>query len=526
MGITVLRGKYMNMGNKVNDLRARKQNASLGGGQTKIERQKEKGKQTARERILGLYDQGSFVEIDAFVETRSIDFDMQNRKVMGDGVVTGYGRINGRLVFSSTQDYTVMHGSMGEMHAKKISKMLDMAVKMGAPVVFINDSDGARLEEGVDVLAGFGDIFQKTATASGVIPMISVILGTCAGGAVYAPALTDFIIMCDKTSHMYMTGPSVIEAVTGEKTNADDLGGSHTQTEKTGNAHLRYAGENECLLGLKKLLSYLPDNNLSASPVVNGTDDVNRAVAEIYDMIPEDPKMPYDIRNIVTAVVDAGSFMEIQPDFAKNMITGLARIGGNSVGIVANNPQFLDGNLDVDASDKAARFVLFLDSFNIPILTFTDVQGYAIGVKQETMGIVRHGAKLIYAFTEASVPKINVIVGKAFGGAYIAMNSKHLGADVVYAFPTAQIAVMGTEGAADIIYAKDIAKSEDPINFRKDKIDEYRNRFASPYEAAKKGYVDDVIDPAFTRAYIAVALDMLKSKRETRPNKKHGNMPL
>jgi acetyl-CoA carboxylase carboxyltransferase component len=323
-----------------------------------------------------------------------------------------------------------------------------------------------------------------------------------------------------------MTGPSVIEGVTGEKTNSEDLGGSHTQTEKTGNAHLRYASEFECLEGLRKLLSYLPDNNLAASPVVTSTDDVNRAVAEIYDMIPEDPKLTYEIKKIVTAVVDTGSFMEIQPDYAKNIVTGLARIDGNSVGIVANNPKFLEGYLDVDASDKAARFVLFLDSFNIPILTFTDVPGYAIGVKQETMGIVRHGAKLIYAFTEASVPKINVIVGKAYGGAYIAMNSKHLGADVVYAFPTAQIAVMGTEGAADIIYAKDIAKSDDPITFRKDKIDEYRNRFASPYEAAKKGYVDDVIDPAFTRAYVAVALDMLKSKRETRPNKKHGNMPL
>ncbi len=511
---------------KINELRAKKKQLELGGGQKKIEGQHSKGKMTARERLDAFFDDATFVEIDAFVETRCIDFGMQDKKMPGDGVVTGYGNVDGRLVFASAQDFTVIGGSLGEMHAKKITKMMDMAMKMGSPVISINDSGGARIHEGIDALSGFGDIFYRNTMASGVVPQISVILGPCAGGAVYSPAITDFILMVEKTSQLFITGPSVIKAVTGEEVSMQDLGGATVHNEKSGNAHFNFEDEDACITGLKKLLSYLPDNNLSGAPKIETTDDLSRVSAKIYDIIPESINTAYDVKEVIAEVVDDGDFMETQADYAKNIVVGFARFNGRSVGIVANNPSHLAGSLDVNASDKAARFIRFCDSFNIPLVTFTDVPGYFPGVEQEYNGIIRHGAKLLYAFSEASVPKINVIMRKAYGGAYIAMNSKHLGADIVYAWPTAEIAVMGAEGAANIIFRKDIANSEDPITFRAEKIEEYRSKFSNPYVAASKGYVDDVIDPAATRAYIASALEMLQSKREDRPKKKHGNIPL
>jgi len=511
---------------KINDLYARKQRASLGGGEERIKKQHEAGKKTARERIQMLVDPDSFVEIDAFVETRSTEFDMPKKKALGDGVVTGYGTVNGRLVFVASQDFTVIGGSLGEMHAKKITKVMDMAMKMGAPFISINDSGGARIEEGIDALSGFGEIFYRNTLASGVIPQISVIMGPCAGGAVYSPAITDFIFMVEKTSQMFITGPQVIKAVTGEDVTFEELGGAETHNTLSGVAHFKSATEEECMKEIRRLLSFIPDNNLSDSELVNSNDDVNRVIPELNAIIPDDANKPYDMKQIITAVVDNADFLEVQAGFAKNIIVGFGRINGRTVGIIANQPQVNAGVLDVNSSDKAARFVRFCDAFNIPIVTFTDVPGYLPGVGQEHSGIIRHGAKLLYAFSEATVPKINVIVRKAYGGAYIAMNSKHLGADMVFAWPTAEIAVMGPEGAANIIFKKDIAQSEDPIKFRAEKIQEYRDKFSNPYIAAARGYVDDVIEPARTRIHIASALEMLVSKRETRPSKKHGNIPL
>ncbi len=511
---------------KINELRARRKKIEMGGGQGKIDDQHSKGKMTARERLEKLFDEGTFVEIGAFVETRSTDFGMQDKKMPGDGVVTGYGNVNDRLVFASAQDFTVIGGSLGEMHASKITKMLDSAVKMGAPVISINDSGGARIHEGIDALSGFGDIFFKNTMASGVVPQISVIMGPCAGGAVYSPAITDFVLMVDETSQLFITGPSVIKSVTGEDVSMQDLGGSKVHSEKSGNAHFRYENEDACIEGLKKLLSYLPDNNLSGAPKTETDDDLNRVSAKIYDIMPESINAGYKVVDIIKEVADDGDFLEIQSEYAKNIVIGLSRLNGRTIGIVANNPAVMAGSLDVNSSDKAARFVRFCDSFNIPIVTFTDVPGYFPGLEQEYSGIIRHGAKLLYAFSEATVPKINVIMRKAYGGAYIAMNSKHLGADVVYAWPTAEIAVMGADGAANIIFRKDIADSDEPVSFRKEKIQEYRDKFSNPYVAASKGYVDDIIDPAATRAYIASALEMLQSKREDRPKKKHGNIPL
>lgn len=466
------------------------------------------------------------MELDAFVETRGTDFGMQEKKVAGDGVVTGYGTIDGRLVYVASQDFTVIGGSLGEMHAKKITKVMDLAMKMGAPFISINDSGGARIEEGIDALGGFGEIFRRNTLASGVIPQISVIMGPCAGGAVYSPAITDFVFMVDKTSHMFITGPSVIKAVTGEDVTFDALGGSGAHSSVSGVAHFRAPDEEACFAQIKKLLSFLPDNNLSDPEIVVAGDDVNRLDDALNTIIPDDPNKPYDMLDIITRVVDNGDFFQVHEGFAKNLIVGFARIGGRTVGIIANQPKVVAGVLDVDASDKGARFVRFCDAFNIPLITFTDVPGYLPGVKQEHNGIIRHGAKLLYAFSEATVPKINVIVRKAYGGAYIAMNSKHLGADMVLAWPTAEIAVMGPDGAANIIFKKEIGKAEDPIAFRKEKIQEYRDKFSNPYIAAARGYVDDVIEPATTRQRIASALDMLAGKRETRPPKKHGNIPL
>ena len=524
--LNILRGGKMATFEKVNDLYMRKERLLRGGGEKRIAKQHEAGKKTARERLNLLFDEGSFVEVDAFVETRGIDFDMQNKKIPGDGVITGYGTVDGRLVFASSQDFTVMGGSLGEMHAKKITKVMDMAMKMGAPFISINDSGGARIEEGIDALGGFGDIFFRNTLASGVIPQISVIMGPCAGGAVYSPAITDFVFMVDKTSHMFITGPQVIKAVTGEEVSFDALGGAAAHNTISGVAHFDCPTEEDCFSQIKKLLSFLPDNNLSDPEEILSNDDINRLDADLNAIIPDDPNKPYDMMEIISRTVDNGDFFEIHKGFAKNIIVGFARIGGKTVGIVANQPKVAAGVLDVDASDKAARFIRFCDAFNIPLITFTDVPGYLPGVAQEHSGIIRHGAKLLYAFSEATVPKINVIVRKAYGGAYIAMNSKHLGADMVMAWPTAEIAVMGPDGAANIIFKKEIAESSDPIEFRKQKIQEYRDKFSNPYIAAARGYVDDVIEPATTRQRIASALDMLASKRETRPSKKHGNIPL
>jgi acetyl-CoA carboxylase carboxyltransferase component len=507
-------------------LNEKRSQLNLGGGEEKIKKQHEAGKKTARERINALLDENSFVELNAFAETRSIDFDMQKKKVPGDGVVTGYGSINGRLVFVSSQDFTVIGGSLGEMHAKKITNVMDMAIKTGAPFISINDSGGARIEEGIDALKGFGEIFTRNTHASGVIPQISVIMGPCAGGAVYSPAITDFVFMVENTSQMFITGPQVIKAVTGEDVTFNELGGADAHNSKSGVAHFKSENEDECIEKIRKLISFLPDNNLSDVPYLETNDDVNRIADNLIDIIPDDSNKPYDAMEIITSVVDNGDFFEVQEHFAKNIIVGFGRMNGKTIGIVANQPRFLAGVLDVDSSDKAARFVRFCDSFNIPIVSFTDVPGYLPGVNQEHSGIIRHGAKLLYAFAEATVPKINVILRKAYGGAYIAMNSKHLGADMVFAWPTAEIAVMGPEGAANIIFRKEIGNSDDPVATRNKLINEYKEKFSNPYIAAARGYVDDVIEPESTRIRIISALEMLAGKRERRPAKKHGNIPL
>ncbi len=511
---------------KLDDLQARRAVIEQGGGKSKIEKQHDSGKKTARERLSMLFDEGSFVELDAFVTHRCTEFGMADQIAPGEGVVTGYGTVDGRLVYAYAQDFTVIGGSLGEMHAAKICKVMDMAVKMGAPIVGINDSGGARIQEGIDALKGFGDIFYRNTLASGVIPQICMILGPCAGGAVYSPAICDFVFMVDKTSQMFITGPSVVKSVTGEEVSFDELGGANTHASKSGVATMACANEEECFEQVKSLLSLLPSNNLEVAPVYECNDDLNRLSESLSTIIPEDANKAYDIRTVIREVVDEGDFMELFQNFAQNMVTGFARMNGATVGILANQPNVMAGSLDCNSSDKGARFVRFCDSFNIPIITFTDVPGYLPGVAQEHNGIIRHGAKLLYAFSEATVPKINVIVRKAYGGAYIAMNSKHLGADMVFAWPTAEIAVMGPSGAANIIFRKEIADAEDPITARQEKIDEYTEKFANPYVAASRGYVDDVIEPDSTRPRIISALEMLMSKRESRPSKKHGNIPL
>ncbi len=511
---------------KLVDLQTRRSAIEQGGGETKIKKQHDSGKLTARERILKLFDEGSFVEIDAYVKHRCTEFDMPETEAPGEGVVTGYGTVDGRLVYVYAQDFTVIGGSLGEMHAKKICKVMDMAVKMGAPIIGMNDSGGARIQEGIDALSGFGEIFYRNVNASGVIPQISVIMGPCAGGAVYSPAITDFVFMVDKTSQMFITGPQVIKAVTGEEVTFDELGGASVHSSKSGVAHFKADNDEACIEQVKRLLSFLPSNNLESAPYYDTTDDLNRLSETLTNIVPDDNNKSYDVKEAIVAVVDNGDFFEVQKDFAQNIVVGFARMNGSTVGIVANQPKVLAGSLDVDSSDKAARFIRFCDSFNIPIITFTDVPGYLPGVEQEHNGIIRHGAKLLYAYSEATVPKINVILRKAYGGAYIAMSSKHLGADMVFAWPTAEIAVMGPDGAANIIFKNDIATSADPITTRQEKIEEYRQKFANPYEAAKRGYIDDVIEPDSTRPRIISALEMLASKRESRPAKKHGNLPV
>ncbi len=511
---------------KLDDLQQKRLTIEQGGGADKIKKQHDSGKKTARERLAMLFDEDSFVEIDAFVTHRSNEFNMPNTVAPGEGVVTGYGTVDGRLVYAYAQDFTVIGGSLGEMHAAKICKVMDMAMKMGAPIVGINDSGGARIQEGIDALKGFGDIFYRNTLASGVIPQISIILGPCAGGAVYSPAICDFIYMVDKTSQMFITGPSVVKSVTGEDVTFEELGGANTHATQSGVAGVMCQNEEECFAQVKNLLSYLPANNLEMSPVYDCEDDLNRLSETLTTIVPEDANKAYDMKNVIKEVVDNGEFIEIFENYAKNIITGFARMNGATIGIIANQPKFMAGSLDCDSSDKGARFVRFCDGFNIPLVTFTDVPGYLPGVTQEHNGIIRHGAKLLYAFSEATVPKINVIVRKAYGGAYIAMNSKHLGADMVFAWPSAEIAVMGPDGAANIIFKKDIANAADPISTRAEKIQEYTEKFANPYVAASRGYVDDVIEPDSTRPRIISALEMLMSKRETRPSKKHGNIPL
>lgn len=516
----------MSQSKKIDNLKILKKSIALGGGEDKIAKRHTDGKLSARERIELLFDKNSFVEVDAFIESRCFDFGMQKKKLAGDGVVTGYGTVNGRKVFVASQDFTVIGGSLGEMHARKITKVMDMALKMGAPFLSINDSGGARIEEGLDALSGYGDIFYRNTLASGVIPQISVIMGPCAGGAVYSPAITDFIFMVENTSQMFITGPQVIKSVTGEDVTAETLGGANVHTAVSGVAHFKSASEQECIEDIKRLLSFLPDNNVSDTMYFGETDSSNRIIDILNQIIPEESNKAYDMYEVIGQIVDNGDFFEIQSYFAQNMIIGFGRLNGKSVGIVANQPKVMAGSLDMNAADKAARFVRFCDAFNIPLVSLTDVPAFLPGVAQEHNGIIRHGAKLLYAFSEATVPKVNVILRKAYGGAYIAMNSKTIGADMVFAWPSAEIAVMGPEGAANIIFKKDITSSENPTQTRKDRIAEYRDKFSNPYVAAARGYVDDVIEPSETRARIILALEMLNTKRENRPAKKHGNIPL
>ena len=511
---------------KIDELIVRKQKIEQGGGLDKIEKLHEKGKLFARERINYLLDDGSFVEVGAFVKHRCSNFNMANIDAPSEGVVTGYGTIEGRLVFIYAQDFTVIGGSLGEMHANKICKVMDMAVKMGAPLIGINDSGGARIQEGVDALTGYGKIFFRNTRASGVIPQISVIMGPCAGGAVYSPAITDFIFMVDKTSQMFITGPQVIKVVTGEDVTAEKLGGAMTHNSVSGVAHFMASDEKACFEQIRKLLSYLPSNNMETTPEIQTQDDLNRIVPELDTIIPESANKPYDIKDIITKIVDDGDFFEVQPLYAKNIIIGYARLNGRSIGIIANQPKVLAGCLDINASDKAGRFIRTCDAFNIPLLTIADVPGFLPGTNQEYGGIIRHGAKMLYAYSEATVPKVTMIVRKAYGGAYIAMCSKDLGADMVYAWPNAEIAVMGPEGAANIIFKKEIEASLNPVDERQSKINEYRAEFATPYIAAERGYVDDVIIPSESRQRLTAAFEMLQSKRESSPPKKHGNLPV
>ena len=507
------------------ELNEKRNTAQAGGGTEAVSKQKEKGKGTARERIAQLLDPGSFVEIDEFVTHRCNNFGLNEKKPLGDGVITGWGTIEGRKVFIFSQDFTVFGGSLGEKHADKICKIMDMAMQMGCPVIGINDSGGARIQEAVDSLNGYGKIFKRNTLASGVIPQFSIIMGPTAGGAVYSPALTDFIFMVDKESIMHITGPEVIKAVTGESVTSEELGGAVTHNTISGNAHFCAKDESECFAQVRKVLSYLPLNNLDDSPFKATSDSVERADMTLREIVPVNPNKGYDVHEVLTKVLDDGEFTEVQAGFAKNIVTGYGRIGGRAVGIIANNADVMAGCLDINASDKASRFIRHCDAFNLPIVTFVDVPGYLPGIDQENGGIIRKGAKMLYAYSEATVPLVTVIMRKAYGGAYLAMSSKSLGADVVLAWPQAEIAVMGAEGAASIVFKKEINDSEDPSAKRLEKIDEYLEAFANPYRAAERGYVDKVILPEETRKAVWQAIEAVQSKRETAPSKKHGVIP-
>jgi acetyl-CoA carboxylase carboxyltransferase component len=511
---------------KIEDLRARKEAVRVAGGPDAIERQHARGKLTARERIDLLLDPGTFVETDPMARHRVHAFGMEQNRAYTDGVVTGWGTIDGRQVFVYSQDFTVFGGSLGEVHAEKICKVMDLAMATGAPVIGINDSGGARIQEGAASLAGFGYIFDRNVRASGVIPQISVIMGPCAGGAVYSPAITDFVFMVKETSHMFITGPDVIKTVTGEDVNFEELGGAQTHASRSGLASFIAEDEEECLRSVRYLLSFLPPNNLEDPPVYATTDDPERPVPELDGLVPDSAREPYDMKDVIRAVADDGAFLEVFPLWAMNVVIGFARVDGHTVGIVANQPKVLAGTLDIESSEKAARFVRFCDAFNVPLVTFEDVPGFLPGAAQEYGGIIRRGAKLLYAFTEATVPRVTVITRKAYGGAYVVMNSKHIRGDVSYAWPTAQIAVMGPEGAVNIVYRKQLKEAPDPEARRRELIAEYEDRFNNPYLAAERGYVDDVIEPSETRSRLVHALRMLRSKREAVPPRKHGNIPL
>jgi acetyl-CoA carboxylase carboxyltransferase component len=507
-------------------LRQIRERALLGGGERRIQQQHAKGKLTARERLDLLLDEGSFEEIDMFVTHRIDDFGMGTQKIPGDGVVTGWGLIDGRLVYVFSQDFTVFGGSLSEAHAQKITKIMDMAMKNGAPVIGLNDSGGARIQEGVLSLGGYADVFLRNVLASGVIPQISAIMGPCAGGAVYSPAITDFVLMVKDTSYMFVTGPNVVKTVTHEDVTFETLGGAMVHNSMSGVAHFALNSEEECLMSIRRLVSYLPSNNLDDPPFGPTDDPASRMDDDLNTIVPEVPTKGYDMKTVIRMIVDGGDFLEVQEYFAGNIIVGFARLGGQSVGIVAQQPLVLAGVLDIDASDKAARFVRFCDCFNIPIITFVDVPGFLPGTKQEHGGIIRHGAKLLYAYCEATVPKVTVITRKAYGGAYDVMSSKHVRGDINYAWPTAEIAVMGVDGAVNIIFKDQIESSDDPDATRKRLMADYQEKFANPFVAAGRGFIDDVIEPRQTRPKLISALQMLRNKRDTNPPKKHGNIPL
>lgn len=511
---------------KIDELRRRKAKSRSGGGQNRISAQHAKGKLTARERIQELLDEDSFTEVDALVEHRCRDFDMDRNIIPGDGVVCGYGTIDGRLVYCFAQDFTVYGGSLGEMHGLKICKILDMALKTGAPVIGLNDSGGARIQEGVASLGSYAEIFFRNVRSSGVIPQISVIMGPCAGGAVYSPAITDFVVMVEETSHMFITGPEVIKTVTNEEVGFEDLGGATTHATKSGVTHFTAKDDHVALEIVRELVSLIPSNNLDTAPSIETSDPLERSCDSLDSLVPEDPSRPYDMGEVIQEVLDLDSFLEVQDGFAPNIIIGLGRLGGQSIGVVANQPMHLAGCLDIDASVKAARFVRFCDAFNIPLLTFVDVPGFLPGASQEWGGIIRHGAKLLYAFAEATVPKMTVITRKAYGGAYDVMSSKHIRGDYNIAWPTAELAVMGAKGAVQIIHRRRIGSSKNPEQERQRLVDDYEESFANPYKAAALGYLDDVIVPSETRSALVKALGVILEKEEPRPEKKHGNIPL
>lgn len=516
----------MSLEDKIKKLEELNAEALLGGGADRIERQHAAGKLSARERIELLLDPGTFVETDRFVVHRCTDFEMDRKKFLGDGVVTGYGKIDGRPVFLFGQDFTVFGGSLSGAFAEKICKVMDLAAKSGAPFIGLNDGAGARIQEGVVSLGGYGDVFLRNVLQSGVIPQISAIMGPCAGGAVYSPAMTDFIIMVKGTSNMFITGPDVIKTVTHEDVTPEQLGGAVTHASKSGVADFAASSEEECLQLIRRLLSFIPQNNMEDPPFVASDDDPHRMDPRIRTLVPDNPNKPYDIRELIQIVVDDGDFLEVHAAWARNIVVGFARFGGRSVGIVANQPAFLAGCLDIDASRKAARFVRFCDAFNLPIVTFVDVPGFLPGTAQEYGGIITHGSKLLYAFCEATVPKITIITRKAYGGAYVVMSSKHIRGDVNLAFPTAELAVMGPDGAVNIVFRKELQEARDPVARKDELVAEYRENFANPYKAAELGYIDAVIKPEETRPRIIQSLEMLASKRDSNPPKKHGNIPL
>lgn len=516
----------MSTEDKHEELQKKKEKIKKGGGEKRIEKQHKKGKMTARERINYLLDDGSFNELNMFVENRSTSLGMDEKDLPGEGVVVGYGTIDERLVYVFAQDFTVMGGSLGEAHSQKIQSVMDLAMKNGAPVIGLNDSGGARIHEGVDALDGYGQVFYRNTLASGKIPQISAIMGPCAGGAVYSPAITDFVFMVDQTSRMFITGPGVIKTVTGEEISAEELGGAMTHNEVSGVAHFMEESEEAALDDIRLLLSYIPSNYKEKPPVVESQDDPGRATPKLKEIVPPEPKKSYDVRDVIEVIADKDSFFEVHPYYAPNAVVGFGRLNGRSVGFVANQPQHLAGCMDIDGSDKMARFIRFCDSFNIPIISLVDVPGYLPGTEQEYGGIIRHGAKVLYAYSEATVPKITLIMRKAYGGAYIAMGSKSVRADLIYAWPISEIAVMGPQGAANIIYRKEIKNAEDKEKKRQEKIDEYRDNFANPYVAAKRGLINDVIEMEKSRAAIINGLEMLLNKKEDYPDKKHGNIPL